>query len=676
MEINPLNIHLPKEESPSQFKKLDESEQAAKNKVALARQISSLVNKEQALATKISKLSAKIQPLLTKEEAQRMQHLFASTTVRPEAVQLGQGIKKEATARAAHEQATLESLELNEERSRFRTFLANQKEQVERVQDYIEIGLEIAENIQTTKETLDILETIQNSEDLQTAWEEYSLTHPVHIKEEFTHWVTLAIQCFSLDTETEKLTALQKKETAKEEAIKQATREKKDITQLSNELHQLNELTKKQEARVKELQNVRSFGVLTALTTKGAKYSTAVKEMLAQGALACASLEQLSSSLLTGVGLISLIQSVNTLFTQVDTIKEINKNSELLDTFQKEFLETPNALDPVTNHLISSMLSMKRQHLARSLEISKSDTAFASLNALSGAVSLGQLGTALGAVLTSTVILTPGLNATAFVISSLMTTGTKAKTLHKMLKQDLPGTKLDVQIQEKSAQIYTAAGKFYAEAIRFDAIRKELEAITFKEKELKASIQTIRENTAKTIEKSKRQETSKTVPEIEEFYATIENNLLTEVFPVSTRRLEVQEEYNRLQNQLYQISKELDQIVSRKGELQDDRSLETLSQSFTYMQKSDLLVQYEVFQSALKDERVHTEFTTFLSQEAIPVTKGYVFESALRFIQNNSALPTSALSDASADPVIIHLPSEGSERSLQELVEEDPEPSP
>lgn len=646
--IPPVTIHI--KHDLSHPKVLDSSELSARKKVALAKKLSSLVNKEQEIAKQISDLSNTIQPLLNKEEAQRVQHLFPNTLVRPETVQLGKGITQEAAVRATQEKETLDSLEVSQSKAKLHAFLKKQKERVDDISEYVTIGLQVGEQLVTAEGYLDTSESVQNHEFFQSAWQTYEETHDLVeatkyvVKVEFDYWVNMAILCLSSDLEEAKLNQLREKVTEKKQELKQAkTSKNASVAILKNELNQLEELTKAQQKKVDSIQHNKALGALSALTNRGSKYTSAIKEFLDIGSTAFMTLESLSSTLLTGAGAISLITSINTLFTHIDKIEDLKQKIELLDTFQKELLETPNTHDILTNNLISNMLSMKKQHLTHSIEISKSETAFAALNALSATVSVGKLGIALTAALSSTVIMTPGLNVAAAVIATVTVTGIKGKKLYNMLKHDMPGVKLDVQIQEKSAQIYTAAGKFYAEAIRFDALRKECEAIVFKEMELKGSIQTIRDSLTGGLEKAARQELHEPKEEVEEFYMHIRDGLETELAPISVRKLETQGDYELLQEKLYQMSIALDQIVSRKSELHADRSLETMSHEFQHMQKSDILVQYQLFQSSLENETVRSEFVEFLGEEAIPVTEDFIFESALRFVRDDRVLPKSAM---------------------------------
>lgn len=463
------------------------------------------------------------------------------------------------------------------------------------------------------------------------------------MKEEFDFWVNTVVQCFTTDIEAQKLSELGKKITDKKAEIKNAKKHKKsNIDDLSNELNQLKDLYKAQEKKVEHLQEHRLLGVLNIFTNKAGNYMSAIQEIVEKGSAACVTLNELSAGLLLGGGLLVLAKSLNDVFKNIDQIHDYSENIATLDAFHREFLESDHGFSLLAASLISNMLSLKIEHLIRSGEIAKSKAAFATLNALSSSVAAGQLGIALAAVLTSAVIATPGLNVAASVIAIATTVGIKAKKLHHLLKTDKEGLKLDVQIREKAAQVYASAGRFYADAARFDAVRSECEAILFKDAELRGTIQAFRDSQKEASRQLIRESTA-SQQAAQEFYQDIEEELQFELAPISVRKMETQENYDLTQEQLYQLSLGLDKLLTRKHELEDDRGMETLSHEFKHLKKSDLLGQYDLFQSILKDDAVKEEFIRFLVQEAIPLTQDFVFESMLRFIRNDNQMPASTI---------------------------------
>ena len=88
------------------------------------------------------------------------------------------------------------------------------------------------------------------------------------------------------------------------------------------------------------------------------------------------------------------------------------------------------------------------------------------------------------------------------------------------------------------------------------------------------------------------------------------------------------------------MNQDLDQTTSRKRELQECRSMESLALEFSSIKVKDIIKYKEMFDKILQEKDTKEEFLNFLNQAEIPITRSdLIFPSVLTFIRDDQQMP-------------------------------------
>jgi hypothetical protein len=564
----------------------------------------------------------------------RREKLFPDVEVNEGGLDLSKGIDIEAALRTNQQKQLLKQLEKESVKPEsLSDFFLDKKGSFDKVTNYLNLGFTLAKKSLDAGEKLDML-NLEESPEFKKFGENLAMTKAAN--NELKHWVNLGMKCCQIDQESGKLLLLEGKIKELKEQIETSGKQNGEgaTIQLKNELNQLVLQFNEQKAKVDGMQEDLILNTLKSVTKKGADYAESIAKTLALGSEATVMAGSFVTSLTLVGGLVTLAESINTMVSAGSSIEQIRKNQDALTSF----LEIPKPKIELQDVLINNMYKMKQDHLKKSEEILKSQAIFAAANLVSASLQTGKFGVALVALISSTVVATPGLNVAAATIATLTATGLKGAELYNKVKYDREGVKLDVQIVEESAQILARSGAFYSEALVFNEVRSELEALRFKEIDVKGAIEACEKQRIMAPRDSDQ----------EELFKTLESGFLDELAPILKKKFELQEKYDILQERLYEMSLDLDRVTSKKQVFQAGRKMENLAQEFSKkIKKDDVVSQHKLFKDVLKDEEVREAFLNFISSEEIPFTsEDLVFESMLAFIRNDKQMPKSLMAMA------------------------------
>ena len=500
---------------------------------------------------------------------------------------------------------------------------------------YLNTGFEIAYNIIHSGQAMEVFLSgfdIRKSPEFEVAWNNVqekmeiayaSKTLIESVKEEFTYFVNLSMQCVRLDIEVEQLAILKTKISEKKEQINSARdTEKHD---LKRELNQLKLQERELKKSIDSMQGQLPLGRLQMLVFKGSTYSEAITTLMKTGSHAHAVLSKMTKQLGLLASLFNFTTTVGRLIEHGKEMFKLDKKIATLEGQQK--ISEPNSqLNPLTRLLIDKMHSFKLMHLKKSKMRLKTEAAFTMLRALIASVKLTKVSVACLAILCGVVIATPGLNtaaAAATLLGMLVIVGVKGIEFGHKLKHKGEGLRLELQKNEESSKIFALSGKFHTKTSRFQQLQVEMSEVAREEADIHSLVKELYE---------KRDAYSN------EQFEAIEIYLAMQLNPIANRRKRLQNKYDVIHNELYMMSLELDAMIAKKQSVQAHRGIETLSQEFN-AQKSDLLEMADVFRTTLESKEVKREFMRFLTERGIAITSEKdIFASVLRFIRTDAEM--------------------------------------
>lgn len=614
--------HIPEDPFvPSVFKPPDAHEESGK-KVAQAGAFLSRGGRKKSVLNRQDKAFSAAYRMANLTQKTRRSQLEDQDLARtPEIIELQEAIGAEESQRKKRQEAVLMGSKVQV--VAIKNVLTTSEQQSNTAMRYLNVGFEIANQIiQSGKEIQNFLRgDIQESPEFKEAWKniEDKIGHDRElvdsIKQEFSFFVGLSIQCVSLDIEIENLSILKKLINEQKEALA-AAKGKGDETgalKIAQEIAHLRYQAREVQKKVEELKKNLKLAGLHAVAAQGAKYSTALIRLMKSGSSARAVLSQvvqylplIGSALALSIAMKDLVKSGKKIHATERKIKHLEKAKQ----------KTPAQLNDSTKMLINNTLNFKIMHLRKSHARLKTEAAFAMLQAVIASVQLSKASIACLAILCGLVIATPGLNTTALVLGILLVVGIQGVAVFNKIKHERKGMKLQIQHNEETKKIFALSGRFHTKGIAYQQMKEEIGLLSKDERAWRASL--------KELESKKAEYGSKQ-------YKAIEDYLRAHLEPIELLR----KQYEGLENELLEISRELDQLVLTKNQLEAHLSVENLARDFN-LQQSDLLEMEKVFRKTLEDPEVKREFVGFLTEKGVPITSDEdLFASVLRFIRSD-----------------------------------------
>lgn len=610
---------------PSVFNPPDPSEGSGKKVAKVGAFLSKGGRKKQVLSAQDKAFSAayRMANLTQKTRRTRIEDQQLKRTA--EVIGLQEGIGEEEDQRKKRQEAVLLGSKAVQVVA-IKNVLSTSAQQTDKAMEYLNLGFNIANQIvQSGKEIQTFLRgDIQKSPEFKEAWKNIEDKMDVgedrhllvSVKEEFSFFVGLSAQCVSLDIEIENLSILKKLivEQKNDLAVAKNNGSETDAFKIKQEIAHLRYQEKGVQRKVKELKKNLKLAGLHAVTLQGAKYSTALIRLMKSGSSARAVLSQVAKYLPLIGSALALSLAIKDL---VKSGKKIHATEKKIKDLENAKQKTPAQLNDLTKMLINNTLSYKIMHLNKSHARLKAEAAFAMLRAVVASVQLSQASIACLAIICGVVIATPGLNTTALVLGILLVVGIQGVAVFNKIKHERKGMRLEIQHTEETKKIFALSGRFHTKGIAYQQMKEEIGLLAREEGAWEASL--------KELESKKGEYPPKQ-------FAAIKGYLEAHLEPIKSLR----KQFENLEEELLLISKELDQLVLTKNQLEAHLGIENLARDFN-LQEFDLLEMEKIFRKTLEESpEVTKEFVRFLTEKGVPITSEEdIFASVLRFIRSD-----------------------------------------
>lgn len=605
--------------------KMDPSEERAKDLAIDGSYVTKLISRK-----KQAKIFGKAHKLVNLAQNMREKGIDSSLLSNSEEiVKLKKEIDKENAERKARGEAVLSGVfsgSQNVQAFAIKKILESYGRKTDRAMSYLDMGFDIANNILKSGRTLNLVIGGKSSPEFEVAWKtvqdqldaaEASKAMIESVRQDFTFFVNLSIQCVQLDRDTENLAHIEAKIAEKQanQDVEGVQNKKSKKTQM--ELNRLRLQVKELKIKIDNERKELPLSALKKLAEKGSSYSEAISRLMKTSSSARAFLGNMAKHLLLVGGIFNFTSAMSHL---IEIGKNIFETEKKIDVLKKKQPKIPNNLNPTTKLLINNVFSFKIMHLEKSKIRLKTEAAFSMLRALVASVELTEVSIACFAILCGVVIATPGLNTATMVLGILLVVGIKSVEIISKLKHK-EEMRLELQNTEESARIFTLSGQFHTKTDEFQKLQVDLGDITREEAEINALIKELYE---------KQDAYSREQFEAIQLYLALQLN------PIVNKRNVINNKYSELHSELYMMSLELDAIIAKKNIVQDHHSIELLAQEFK-IQQADLLRMKGMFKNALESEEIKKEFVDFLTEKGVAITsEDDIFASVLRFIRTDS----------------------------------------